>query len=99
MLGLGNLGAVVDDPVWAPEVVGAGALDVYYYGVPSGLLEGPAAEGLHVYAAPGGSRCSLLPNPAAGDALNPFRIREVRFTVNYLVDRWVVMDELLGGSG
>lgn len=80
-------------------MVRTGTLGMHYNGIPSGLLEDPAAAGLDVYAARGGSRYSLRLNPAEGDAFDPFQIREVRFAVNYLMDGQVVVDELLGGSG
>ena len=91
---------VVDDPAQAVDMVRAGALDMYYYGVPPELLDDEAGmRDLLVYTAPGGVSYSLLLNPADGDAFNPFQIREVRFAVNYLVDRQQVVDTLLGGYG
>lgn len=91
---------LVDDPAIAVDMVRTGALDMYYYGVPPELLDGEEGMGdLQVYTAPGGVSYSLLLNPANGDAFNPFQIREVRFAVNYLVDRQQVVDALLGGYG
>lgn len=91
---------LVDDPAIAVDMVRTGALDMYYYGVPPELLDGEEGmRDLLVYTAPGGVSYSLLLNPADGDAFNPFQIREVRFAVNYLVDRQQVVDALLGGYG
>ena len=91
---------MVDDPALAVDMVRAGTLDMYYYGVPPELLDGEAGmRDLRVYTTPGGLSYSLLLNPADGDAFNPFQIREVRFAVNYLVDRQQAVDDLLGGYG
>ena len=33
------------------------------------------------------------------DEINPFSIKEVRFALNYLVDRKLIVNELMGGYG
>ncbi len=85
----------------ALEEVRAGNLDVYYHAVPPDRVEDPRdREGLRVYDSTGGSY-SILANPAepASGALNPFSLREVRFALNYMVDRGLVVNELMGGYG
>lgn len=83
----------------ALEEVRNGNLDIYYYRIPADRLEGAQArEGLEVYDSTGGSY-SILVNPAESDKFNPFSIREVRFALNYLVDRKLIVNELMGGFG
>ena len=83
----------------ALEEVRNGNLDLYYYRVPSDRLEGQQArEGLHVFDSTGGSY-SILVNPAESERFNPFSIRDVRFALNYLVDRKLIVNELMGGYG
>ncbi|MCZ6581944.1 MAG: ABC transporter substrate-binding protein [Thaumarchaeota archaeon] len=75
-------------------------LDLYYYRIPSERIESPESrEGLKVYQSTGGSY-SLLVNPAeSSEKFNPFSITEVRFALNYLVDRKLIVNELMGGYG
>ncbi|WKT57287.1 ABC transporter substrate-binding protein [Candidatus Nitrosotenuis chungbukensis] len=83
----------------ALEEVKNGNLDMYYSRIPSELLETPESrQNLDVFYVTGGSY-SILANPAEGDKINPFSSREVRFALNYLVDRRLVVDELMGGYG
>ena len=75
------------DESTALEEVRSGKLDVYYYRIPSDRLQGPGArDGLQVHESTGGSYDILL-NPAESDRLNPFSSKEVRFALNYLLDR------------
>ena len=74
-------------------------LDIYYYRIPADRLEGSdAREGLKVYDSIGGSY-SILVNPAKSDEFNPFSITQARFALNYLVDRKLIVNELMGGFG
>ncbi|QLH08689.1 ABC transporter substrate-binding protein [Candidatus Nitrosotenuis sp. DW1] len=83
----------------ALEEVKNGNLDMYYSRIPSELLETPESrQNLDVFYVTGGSY-SILANPAEGDKINPFSSREIRFALNYLVDRRLVVDELMGGYG
>ncbi len=83
----------------ALEEVKNGNLDMYYSRVPSELLETPESrQNLDVFYVTGGSY-SILANPAEGDNLNPFSNQEIRFALNYLIDRRLVVDELMGGYG
>lgn len=83
----------------AVEEVRKGNLDMYYSRVPSELLQSAdSTRGLQVFHVTGGS-FSLLVNPAPGDEFNPFAFRDVRFALNYLVDRSLIVDELMGGYG
>lgn len=83
----------------ALEEVRNGNLDAYYYRITSDRLESfETRKGLDVYESTGGSY-SILVNPAESEKFNPFSIREVRFALNYLADRKLIVNELMGGYG
>ena len=83
----------------ALEEVRNGNLDVYYYTIsPDRLETHKAREGLQVFDSTGISY-SILLNPAESEKFNPFSIKEVRFALNYLVDRKLIVNELMGGFG
>ena len=83
----------------ALEEVRNGNLDLYYYRISSDRLENiQDRKGLHVFDSTGGSY-SILVNPAESDKFNPFSIKEIRFALNYLVDRKLIVNELMGGYG
>lgn len=83
----------------ALEEVKNGNLDMYYSRIPSELLETPESrKNLDVFYVTGGSY-SILVNPAESEKLNPFSNQEIRFALNYLIDRKLVVDELMGGYG
>ncbi len=83
----------------ALEQVRNGNLDMYYYRVSSDRLEDlDSREGLKVYESTGGY-FSILVNPSDVGEFNPFSIREIRYAMNFLVDRNLIVNELLGGYG
>ncbi|HET9008505.1 MAG TPA: ABC transporter substrate-binding protein [Nitrosarchaeum sp.] len=83
----------------ALEEVRNGNLDIYYYRISSDRLENQKSrEGLEVFDSTGGSY-SILVNPAESNEFNPFSIKDVRFALNYLIDRKLIVSELLGGYG
>ena len=84
----------------ALEEVRNGNLDLYYFRMPSDRLESTESrENLKVYESKGGSY-SLLVNPAESEQkFNPFSLRDVRFALNYLVDRKLIVNELMTGYG
>jgi len=83
----------------ALEEVRNGNLDMYYYRISSDRIEGAQSkEGLKIYDSTGGSY-SILVNPAESEEMNPFFYRDVRFALNYLVDRKLIVNELMGGYG
>lgn len=83
----------------ALEEVKKGNLDMYYSRMPFELLEQKESLiNLKVFYTTGGS-FSLLLNPAQGEKFNPFAFQEVRLALNYLVDRNLIVDELMGGYG
>jgi len=83
----------------ALEEVRNGNLDAYYYTIsPDRLESNQNTKGLQVFDSTGGSY-SILINPAESEKFNPFSSKEIRFALNYLVDRKLIVNELMGGYG
>ena len=83
----------------ALEEVRNGNLDTYFYRIPADRLESSKSrEGLNVFDSASGSY-SILVNPAEADKFNPFSITENRFALHYLVDRKLIVNELMAGFG
>ena len=83
----------------ALEEVRNGNLDMYYYRISSDRLEdSESRDKLKVYESTGGYY-SILLNPTDEGPFNPFSIQEIRYAVNFLVDRDLIVNELLGGFG
>ena len=83
----------------ALEEVRNGNLDMYFYRISADRLENSKSrEGLDVFDSSGGSY-SILVNPAETEKFNPFSIKENRFVLNYLVDRKLIVNELMSGYG
>ena len=84
----------------ALEEVRNGNLDIYYFRIPAERLESSQSrEGLQVFDSTGGSY-SILVNPAmTKEQFNPFSDKEIRFMLNYIVDRGLIVNELMGGYG
>src|SRR5215208_4539303 len=87
----------------ALEQVKQGKIALYYFAIPlevvSEMMNNPAVK---IYDRTAGS-FGLLFNPApyneSSKSLNPFQIREVRYAMNFLVNREFVVDEILKGYG
>jgi peptide/nickel transport system substrate-binding protein len=86
----------------ALEEVKSGTLDTYFSPIPAESANDARNDPrLKVYDKTAGS-LGLLINPApAADSniLNPFQFREVRYALNYLIDRDFVINEILKGYG
>ena len=83
----------------ALEEVRNGNLDLYYFRVPSDRLEDfDSRKNLQIFESTG-SYYSILVNPTNSGEFNPFAAREIRFALNYLVDRNLIVNEMLGGFG
>ena len=83
----------------ALEEVRNGNLDIYYYTIsPDRLDSNQDRDGLQVFDSTGGSY-SILVNPAESEKFNPFSSKDIRFALNYLVDRKLIVNELMGGYG
>jgi peptide/nickel transport system substrate-binding protein len=81
----------------------AGKIDTYFANIPlQAVSDAQSDPTLNVYQTTG-EFSDLLLNPAPAKAssgdLNPFSIRQVRFAMNYLVDRDFVVNEILKGYG
>jgi peptide/nickel transport system substrate-binding protein len=86
----------------ALEEVKSGFLDTYFFPIPQEAANSAKNDPrLNVYDKTAGS-LGFLVNPApAGNpnVLNPFQFREVRYALNYLIDRDFVINEILKGYG
>ena len=82
----------------AVEEVENGHLDIYYSAIPLDRLDDQSRQHLKIFQSAGTSY-SLLINPAISEQFNPFSIQEVRFALNYLIDRDLIVDEVLNGYG
>ena len=72
---------------------------MYYYRISSDRLkDADSRDGLQIFESTGGY-FSILLNPTNAGEFNPFSIREVRYALNFLVDRNLIVNELLGGYG
>ncbi len=80
------------------EEVKNGNLGMYFSAIPSDIIDEKAKQDLNVFESTGTSY-SLLVNPADSDKFNPFAIKDVRFALNYLINRDLIVDELLNGYG
>ncbi|RAO98976.1 hypothetical protein PW5551_06860 [Petrotoga sp. 9PW.55.5.1] len=96
----------------AVQDVAAGNLDIYMNSVPAAIMNAlpqSILNNLEVYSVPSGS-WSLLFNPVpneppytvkVGDKeyFNPLAIQEVRFAMNFLINRQYIVDEIQQGAG
>lgn len=91
----------LDDNV-ALEELKSGNLDTYYFRIPlEAASEIKNIPTLKEYDKLSGS-FGLLLNPAPSNdsgSLNPFSLKEVRYAMNYLINREFVVDEILKGFG
>ncbi|HVO39608.1 MAG TPA: ABC transporter substrate-binding protein [Spirochaetia bacterium] len=92
--------------------VAEGRTDLFMYGVQGPTfraLPPDTQKKLDVYNVPSGS-WSIMVNPVPNeapytvsadgkDSFNPFAIREVRYALNFLIDRKYIVDQILGGAG
>ncbi len=86
----------------ALRAVKSGDINAYLYRIPLEVVSDVKKDpSLTVYDRDAGSFGILL-NPAPtkdNTTLNPFQIKQVRFAMNYLVDREFVVNDILKGSG
>lgn len=89
-----------------------GLTDIFFFGVDGPVILGldqATRDKLDLYTVPGGS-WSLLFNPIPNAApylvtadgaeqFNPYAIRDVRFAMNFLINRKYIVDEILAGAG
>jgi len=96
----------------AVQDVAAGNLDIYMNSVPAAIMNAlpqSILNNLEVYSVPSGS-WSLLFNPVPNEPpytvklgdkeyFNPLAIQEVRFAMNFLINRQYIVDEIQQGAG
>jgi peptide/nickel transport system substrate-binding protein len=86
----------------ALQQVKAGNLDTYFYRIPLEVVSDiKTSPNLKIYERTAGS-IGLLLNPAPAkdpNSINPFQFRQVRYALNYLINRDFVVDEILKGYG
>jgi len=90
----------LDENVAVNEIK-AGNIDTYFWRIPLDIVQELKNDpNVKVYEAPGGSLSLLLnPAPAGQDNLNPFAFKEVRYAMNYLINRDNIVNEVLKGFG
>lgn len=101
----------MDEAVALKDIV-EGNSDIFLQRVPAATLNGldeKSKEKLDIYPIPSGSWTFVLnpiPNKApyqvkvnGATEFNPFAIREVRYALNFLMDRKYIVDEILNGAG
>jgi len=89
-----------------------GLTDIFWWGVSGPTIMGldqATRDKLDIYAVPSGSwsfNFNPIPNAAPytikvqdKEYFNPFAIREIRFAMNFLINRKYIVDEILGGAG
>ncbi len=90
----------LDESVAVKEVQ-SGILHAYFWRVPlemAAQLRGDPS--VNVHKTPGGILSLLLnPAPAPDGGLNPLSIREVRYSINRLIDRGYIVNEIIKGYG
>jgi peptide/nickel transport system substrate-binding protein len=81
----------------------AGKIDMYFANIPLEVVSDAQSDPNLIVYQTTGEFSDLLLNPAPAKAstgdLNPFSIRQVRFAMNYLIDRDFVVNEILKGYG
>ncbi len=77
-----------------------GDFDIYYYPVPYSVTGDSPPSGVQVFDSAGGTRYDLFVNPADATAqFNPFAYRDVRYSLNFLVDRDAIVRDMFQGHG
>jgi peptide/nickel transport system substrate-binding protein len=91
-----------EDENLALEEIKSGFLDTYFFPIPQEAANNARTDArLKVYDKTAASLGFFVnPAPAADpNVLNPFQFREVRYALNYLIDRDFIINEILKGYG
>ena len=86
----------------ALEEIKSGNLDAYFFRIPLDLVSDIKNDAsINLYDKIGGSFGVLLnPAPSSNNStINPFEFRDVRFAINYLINRNFISNEILHGYG
>ena len=83
----------------APLEIADDKMDLYLYGLKAaGAEEIAGVDGVRVIQAPASTLSLILnPAPAREGELNPFSIREIRYAMQYLIDRDFIAGDIYGG--
>ena len=74
--------------------------DIYYYSIPADQIGESPPDGVRMYDSVGSTTHDLYVNPADNtEQFNPFAYREVRYSLNFLVDRDDIVSTILDGRG
>src|SRR5215216_6964947 len=84
----------------AYQQVGNGNLDLYLFQIPLQLIEEAKKNlNLKIYEKEGVS-FGIVVNPTnSSQTFNPFSLREIRYALNFLIDRNFVVNDILKGFG
>ena len=86
----------------AIEEIKSGNLDTYFFRIPLDLVSDIKTDmSIHLFDKIGGS-FGILFNPAPSsnnDTMNPFEFRDIRFAINFLINRNFISNEVLHGYG
>ena len=89
-----------NDETTALSEVQDGSFDMYYYPIPREQTEDGLPEGVQGFESIGGVTYDLFLNPAnVDDQFNPFAFQEMRYAINFLVDREEIVREHFRGHG
>ena len=88
------------NPNIAYQETGNGNLDTYLFQIPLQLVEEAKKNpNLKIYEKEGLSYGFLLNPSKSNNTFNPFSIREIRFALNFLIDRNFMVNDVLKGFG
>lgn len=88
----------LDEQIAAKEVQ-AGNLQGYFWRIPLEVADEMKRDPNVVVTESPGGMWSLVLNPVQTEKFNPFSIREVRYALNFLVNREFMVNEILRGYG
>ena len=87
----------------ALEEIQKGTFDIYNYPVPYNEIitdDGNPPTDIQIFNSAEGIKYTLFVNPADSTSqFNPFSHKEIRYSLNYLVDRTAIVDEFFHGQG
>ena len=88
------------DPTVATDNLILGDIDMYYESILHEEAQRVRSAGHDVYESAGGIKYSIYVNPVddTTNGFNPFSLRDVRFALNFMIDRDRIVNDLLGSG-
>ncbi len=88
------------DPTAATDNLILGDIDMYYESILNEEAQRVRSAGHDVYESSGGVKYSIYVNPVddTTQGFNPFSLRDVRFALNFMIDRDRIVNDLLGSG-